>query len=389
MFVLEALLLTFITTPLVTALYPLNKRARVTATGANFNNVADNEEGGEMPDRKSGETKEGRSKTRFTVILDKLDHLPSMMAITQLINPSPSLPVGPRRSGSTDEARISSRNHDKSTELFIDAHRLIELSDRVSAVMKSSASDTLVHTDPLLAIFKMFGQLNDLPISTSLSIVTFDDLSYSVVEHARNNASDMIMLPWLPPSFNATDGISPSNDGAMTPKPAPHTSNNPFDAMFRSTGGIDKSALHSHFVRGVFSQSTTDVALFVDQGVPGSQTGSAQHVFLPFFGGPDDRLALEFVVQLCVNPKITATVVRVVKRDVDVPVTQVASARLRDEKAAEEVNILTVASVYHFLFHSIAMSLLTNGDALLGCGWVPRYNIWPREYRNAYAIRNS
>jgi hypothetical protein len=389
MFVLEALLLTFITTPLVTVLYPPNKRVRVAATGAKLNGVAYDEEGGQFTDSKSEETTEERSKTRFTVILDKLDHLPSMMALTQLINPSPS-PVCPRsESGSTEETRISSpHNHNKSTELFIDAHRLIELSDRVSAVMKSSASDTLVHTDPLLAIFRMFGQLNDLPISTSLSIVTFDDLSYSVVEHARNNASDLIMLPWLPPSFNTTDSISPANDGTMAPKPAPHTSNNPFDAMFRSTGGMDKSALHSHFVRGVFSQSTTDVALFVDQGVPGSQTGSAQHVFLPFFGGPDDRLALEFVVQLCVNPKITATVVRVVKRDVDVPVTQAANARLRDEKAAEETIALTVTSVYCILYHFV-MSLLTNGEALLGCSCFPRYNIWPREYRNAYAIKNS
>jgi hypothetical protein len=336
MFVLEALLLTFITTPLVTTLYPLNKRVRVDAKGPNFSNVAD-ETGEKATDRKSRE-KEVTSRTRFTVVLDKLDHLPSMMSLTQLINPSSS--TIPRRSNSSDEGRSSaSYDHNKTTESCIDAHRLIELSDRVSAVMKSSASETLVHTDPLLAIFKMFGQLNDLPISTSLSIVTFDDLSYSVAEHARNNFSDMIMLPWLPPSV-ATDGTNHPNDGITTPKP---TSNNPFDAMFKSSGGMDKSALHSHFVRGVFSQATTDVALFVDQGA-GSQTGSTQHVFLPFFGGPDDRLALDFVVQLCGNPKITATVVRIVKRDFDAPVSPV-SARLRDQRTAEETNTATVASV--------------------------------------------
>ena len=39
-----------------------------------------------------------------------------------------------------------------------------------------------------------------------------------------------------------------------------------------------------------------------------------QHIFLPFFGGPDDRLALSLVVQLCAGDSgVTATVVRVRK----------------------------------------------------------------------------
>ena len=28
-----------------------------------------------------------------------------------------------------------------------------------------------------------------------------------------------------------------------------------------------------------------------------------QHALLPLFGGPDDLLAFEFVVQVCANPK--------------------------------------------------------------------------------------
>ena len=39
-----------------------------------------------------------------------------------------------------------------------------------------------------------------------------------------------------------------------------------------------------------------------------------QHIFLPFFGGPDDRLTLSLVVQLCAGDSgVTATVVRVRK----------------------------------------------------------------------------
>ena len=72
-------------------------------------------------------------------------------------------------------------------------------------------------------------------------------------------------------------------------------------------------------------------------------------MFLPFFGGPDDRLALEFVVQLCnENPCVRATVVRIVKRDVDAESLQpplAAATPNGSRRAMEEVNALTVASV--------------------------------------------
>jgi len=51
----------------------------------------------------------------------------------------------------------------------------------------------------------------------------------------------------------------------------------------------------------------------------GSIATSNQHIFLPFFGGPDDRLALTFLLQLCENPIVTATVVRFATRDGPTP----------------------------------------------------------------------
>ena len=38
-------------------------------------------------------------------------------------------------------------------------------------------------------------------------------------------------------------------------------------------------------------------------------------MFLPFFGGPDDRLALTFLVQLASRSSVKATVVRIQKTD--------------------------------------------------------------------------
>jgi hypothetical protein len=362
MFVLEAVTLTFITTPLVTALYPPHLRVRTSRTGSAPTNTAGSE--GAMSDTKPRERDagDGPQKTRFTVVLDKIEHLPGMMALTQLIQPSlprdaDSTNIG---SGQSPTMNASSELKKKSADIFIDALRLIELEDRTSAVMKSSAADTLLQTDPLLGIFRMFGELHDLDIFTSLSIVLYDDLASSVADHAMNNASQLILLPWLPPSAPTHD---PNETTAVTPRAVAYTSN-PFDALFGSKVDKSASALHSQFVRGVFARSKTDVALFIDRGhAPGESrtVGSTQHIFLPFIGGPDDRLALDFVVQLCANPKITATVMRLVKKEVASSIDKPEAARSNDtaaEEAAANIRAhgLTVTSVCNLFVTSLFSS---------------------------------
>jgi len=396
MFVLEALVLTFMTTPLVTYFYPPHLRHRIAASGANFDNIADEE--GAAP-RARGPLQDGEFKTRFTVVLDKLEHTPGMMALTQLIQPAPP-PISSRegKGSSGHEPRASSSQSVSHTlGVSLGVLRLIELSDRVSDVMKSSVSDSLLLTDPLLSIFRMFGQLNGMHISSALSVVKFEDLAYNVAEHARTYESDMIMLPWLPPVHDAFDGPVTDAPPPSTPMagqlalPPTATSasgggvvrspliSNPFDILFRSSnfrsggtpGGVDVSnsvsVIHSQFVRGVFSQATTDVALFVDQntldsvsivGGGGGGGMQQQHVFLPFFGGPDDRLALEFVVQVCANPRIRGTVVRIIKCEVGeednlvVPAADIGN----EGKNMEEINALTVGSVCRF--HPFAFWIL-------------------------------
>jgi hypothetical protein len=338
MFVLEALLLTFFTTPLVTLFYPPEKRVRVSTTGANFNNVADSER--PVDDKRSGESTDHLRKSRFTVVLDKLEHVPGMMAMAQLLQPN--LPI--------EEATTPKKR--RSGGASVEALRLIELSDRVSGPMRAGYTDDMLHTDPLLSIFRMFGQLNDILISSAVSIVPYDDLAHSVADHAHLNGSDMIVLPWLPPTHNESTETVPASP-VQTPRAGAHH-NNPFDVLFKSsTSNAEKSAsaIHAHFVRGVFSRSEVDVALFVDQvGDYGSRTGSSHHLFMPFFGGPDDRLALDFVAQLCENSKISATVIRVNRAEE--PLSPVSSAHLASEKGKEpdSAALQTVASVSLDLF---------------------------------------
>ena len=312
MFVLEALTLTFITTPLVTALYPPERRIRIATTTP----PAEGDERGQHDEESSITiTEEHPWRHRFTVVLDKLDHIPGAMALTQLFLP----PHSTLSDATSTTTKADTIDKFKMPDVSVDALQLIELSDRASAMMKSSVADSLIHTDPVLGIFQMFGELNELAVTTSLSVVPYDDFAHSVAEHARRHASHLILLPWLPPTAPMAADTSDTGASAGGTAPKITTSDqNPFDVLFGGVSGskTDKSpsGIHSKFVWGVFAMSKTDVALFIDTGDrSGARVGGSLHVFLPFFGGPDDRLALDFVVQLCLNPRMTATVVRMVK----------------------------------------------------------------------------
>ncbi|KAG6336877.1 hypothetical protein ID866_2203 [Astraeus odoratus] len=326
MFVLEALILTFMTTPIVNFLYPPERRTRPGATDATNISAHTSDGKKDIEDDQASlvASDEYPSHQRFTVVLDSFDHMPGIMALTQLAVPptyetvTSNAPPSPKKSG-----------------LQVDALRLIELSDRTSTVMKSSFADTLISMDPLLSVFKMFAEQTDIPVSTNLAVVPYDDLAVSVVDHAKRHASQLVLVPWLAPS------ILPTGENVDRGTRLEH---NPFDTTFGSSSKTNKSAVasRSHFIRSVLARSKTDVAIFVDTGDRAGTTG-AQHILLPFFGGPDDRLALNFVVQLCMSSRITATVVRVTKGPVDGVDLQRPGDAVVDERAGVDAPASTPA----------------------------------------------
>jgi len=335
MFVLEALVLTFATTPMVSYLYPPHLRTRATVSGTPFASVRDRTDdesgvGGHTNDTKVDQ--EGVVKRRFTVVLDKLEHLPSMMAITQLLQAPPPAYT------QAESASSQSPGNQAEVATHFGALRLIELADRPSDVMKSSATDALLHTDPLIAVFRTFAELNGLPVSAALSIVPLDSLATSVAEHVSAAGTHLVLVPWLPstqaPEIPDTGTTSVAQDR-----------NAPFDSLFRSDRST--SLVHSQFVRGVFAQAGTNVALLF--GHAPFSVREQTNLFLPFFGGPDDRLALDFVVQLCASPRVCATVMRLTKRDIQADISAPEAAHIAgdDEKAEEyaRANAATVTSL--------------------------------------------
>jgi len=326
MFVLHAIVLTFITTPLTILWYPAKYHTAPIGSKASELNlpVLEGSSGG------SGSAY-ASMKHRFSLILNRVEHLPAAMVLAQLLHrPSkgstgayhPLSPVGTDDSAKKEKESISS-SPPAYTPVSVSALRLIELTERTSAVLKSQEASALVTADPLLAIFRTFGNLNRVPVSAALSVIPEEEFAQRVVDFAAEQQSQMVIVPWsYSGGGSVRDGSTTVHPDTMSPFAA--VLQNPFDSLFGGTGkgaqtpGATSSLSfhYSSFVRKVFQTSPADVALFVDRGhhmegvhAPDLTSGE-YHIFLPFFGGPDDRLALDFVMQLCSNPAISASVIR-------------------------------------------------------------------------------
>jgi hypothetical protein len=425
----------------VTTLYPPKYRVRIAKSGANFNNVADDV----SPDSEKSKKKHNRGKpisqsqdhigrdkggeedekTRFTVVLDRIEHLPGAMAVAQLINPmvygfdddeldlgddskeekesklSNKLDFKLKRSSISMNSFVQSTTSASIVTPIINVLRVIKFTDRVSAVMKSHETSTLLHSDVLLSVYRMFALFQGINVFGEVNVVPEDDMAGCVLEKASEFGAEMLVIPWVLHSSNSpANALVLGNEGfqsqAQTPKG--NVSHNPFDTLFGKTGiataaspetqphsrngfwslAPGTSLIHTHFIRNVFARSDVDVGLYIDQsGIistsfldsdlpPGSAAGTGPlnfgvglnvnrhgrgrvHIFLPFVGGPDDRLALEFVVGLCrKNERLRATVLRLKKIEGSFsPIADVTIPRADEVLQArnEEVNATTIASV--------------------------------------------
>lgn len=329
MFVLHALVLTFITTPLTLMFYPERYRTRSAA----FRQQASKSSGALAAAGQDRALLES-FKTKFAVVVDKVEQLPALMTLTQLLQSQAAhnthnVPAATSVS-SIDEKEVTGApqglpyQSNTPAPITLDALRLIELSERSSAVLRSQAAESLVHSDPILSVFRTFGYLHRVSVSTALAVIGMEQFPEYVTTYAQEVQSHMIVLPW-------SSTISMEEVAAADSRVGPATSAAGLDTLFAQarTGPQNASVVQTQFFRNTFAQAKTDVALYVDRGLPTNTTTLASHhIFLPFFGGPDDRLALSFVVQLCTNPAVSATVVRFTKVDDTLsPVSTIAEAK--------------------------------------------------------------
>ncbi|KAI0248731.1 cation/H+ exchanger [Lactifluus subvellereus] len=250
MLVLHALVLTIITIPLTILIYP-------------------------SPDR--------FTRSKFVFVLDNIEQLPSAMTLAQLL-----------------QRPFASNRSCVSETISINTIRRVELTERTSAASTSQVADTLIHNDPILSVFRMFRHLNPFSMSVSLPGISDDEFSTCVADHARKSGSQMVVVFW--PLAHPAPESSTSSHTVPSNSSEPHSSG--------SSGADNAASLRSQFIGRVFADSPSDVALFIDRRLWTDPCSTTPHVFLPFFGGPDDRLALSLVIRLCMHEGSSATVMR-------------------------------------------------------------------------------
>ncbi|OJJ45889.1 hypothetical protein ASPZODRAFT_143759 [Penicilliopsis zonata CBS 506.65] len=354
MFVVMALVTTFATTPLTVALYPTWYQIKV-----------DRWRRGEIDWDGQPLQPEGRADSvqltkdhlksitvRKLVVYLRLDGLPGVCTLAALLAGSSSrvtprvhpakttqaeIPVAPQ---DTEESMGTPEDGDGRKALQVHGVRLIELTDRVSSVMKVSEIDEYSLWDPVVNTFRAFGQWHNISIMAGVSVIPEAAYADTVVDMAREESTDLLLLPW-----SETGGMTERLSGLGLDEEDSRFANGPYAAFVSSVVSRVKSNIGVFIERSVYQSNTTAPSATQDRP-PNPRSLSARssvwnrspaggarshHIVLPFFGGADDRFALRFVLQLAQNDHVTATIVHV-----DVPPSSSAHAAKATAQASSD-----------------------------------------------------
>ena len=317
-FVVMALVTTFATTPLVTALYPPWYQKKMAA----WRRGEIDWDGNRLMYDSNLDDAPGKSNTteiRRLLVYLRLDSLSALFTFVNLLGPDTTAntvskrhPRKNSRSGSEDEKPLRGK------PLQVHGLRMIELTERLSSVMNHSEVDDSTVKDPVVNAFHTFGQLNNVATSGEVQIVPSDSFADTLSSSATAQISDLVLLPWSEAGTLGESGHFTSHDGSQ-------------DKFINGS--------HSEFVKKFLADAPCNVAVLVNNGFGGHAKEAEQpklqhtvtglsnrstpqlttmpiqnrshHIFFPFAGGADDRVALRFVLRLAHNSNVTATILYV------------------------------------------------------------------------------
>jgi len=316
-----ALITTFITTPLTMALYPPWYQKKLEAwkkglidwdTGSPINPASD--------DASSiVAAKLETSKIKTLLVHLRLDNMPTLMTFVSLLAaPSKSGDAAARQHPIYAGKSASLNESIKTPNRPLEVHgvRMIELTDRDSSVMSVSDVEEFHWKDPIINTFRNFGRLYNLSVSGEVAIALESSFAEIITSKAASENSDLLVLPWSESgSMNEQQSY---NGNPTTPRRLEDTS-------------------YVSFVAAALKSSTCNTAVFVNRGFGGSAVArrpptlsrqaskislsnergpasspimdKSHHIYMPYFGGADGRVALRLVLQLAENPDVTATIV--------------------------------------------------------------------------------
>ncbi|KAG4305954.1 hypothetical protein PORY_000864 [Pneumocystis oryctolagi] len=331
MFVVNAVITTSLTTPSVLFLYPIWYREKVKRWRAGEINWDNTLTRFNLKNESLLHNSFIPTVTdRLMVILNRMEHLPSLMAFIRLFAPVSSIQID-----CLTDTSSNTQFPTESTEkpLLVHGFRLIELTQRTSAIIKVSDNEENNKLDPLMNVFRAFAHLNRLRISGCLKFASEEEFSNCVTKQAKDIKADLLIIPW-------------STDGSISDESERNLRLIPSSFVQKYT-----TERHNEYVESIFDNAHCGVGVLIDRGLAGnivqenfdSQSYSLDrkissasirsqfsavrhpstlfeisnpsngkyHLFFPFFGGDDDRTALNIVLQLVANPAVSATIIRI------------------------------------------------------------------------------
>jgi hypothetical protein len=320
-----ALVTTFATTPLTAALYPPDYQRKIEAWKRGEIDWDTGKPLSEEPSSTRNSLayeKIESSKIHKMLIYLRLDNMPTLLAFMTLLGGTPqtSAPkLHPQRQVDNEELVPAVEDPLFVPKRPIEAHgvRLLELTERESSVMQVSELDEYSLHDPLVNTFRTFGRLHNLAVSGEVTVLPESSFPDALTAKASALDSDLLLLPW-------------SESGSMSDLQT---------VSYDNTKTKYSTASYISFISSALQTAPCNAAVFLNKGFGGSSTlkqdkpglfrsrsiisltntkhdtpqapvaDRSHHLFCPFIGGPDDRLAVRLVLQMAENPDVTATVV--------------------------------------------------------------------------------
>lgn len=317
-FVVMALITTFATTPLTSFLFPpwyqtklgSWKRGEIDWDGRPLNR-----------EDSAGETstesveKHSTGEIRRLLIALGLDSLPTIFTFMDLLGGGKLEEKAAIVHPSLESKEASPHNAMTIYRpLKVHGLRMLGVTERMSSVMQEPEIDELSSEDPIIKAFHTFGQLHSVTVSGSVKLVPEDSYANVLTSSAMATHSDLILLPWTEVA-NPSPTLPASSLGYNDPSSAQYVESvlehAPCStAVFVNNGfGIQLTPRNPRRLPSMRSlrnlDSNTETSL---PTVPALER--SHHIFLPFFGGVDDYVALMLLLQLARNPIVTATVMR-------------------------------------------------------------------------------
>ena len=264
--------------------------------------------------------KELRTDCRKFLVSLRLDSLPSIFTFVALLGgEKPDTAVAklhPSKEGKSTETESNKRPSVTQRPLEVHGLRMLELTERMSSVMKESEAAECSNRDPVVNAFHTFGQLNNVAVSGEVQFAPEAQYAALLGDRASDHASDMVLLPW-------------SETGSLS-----EVTSVPFG---EGSQGTFSNASYNSFIYDFFQTAPCHAGVFINNGfgaIPREEPRAltriatdlslrshqphataplrdlSHHIFFPYMGSIDDRVALRFVWRLARNPNVTATIVQ-------------------------------------------------------------------------------